>query len=220
LLTKLVRWALSALGLGTMVLGLPDVPGQIAHWITILMPLVPYLDTAGFRASAIVVGIGIIVFGQFYDRHRALRVDDMIPVVAARPAGWALDGDRLLSPDMPIIEAYKYLTSRGYWANDGALWTDIRQAAVDGQIVIWGRRLPPPQNFNSARRPLEKIGAAYWNDFHFDLLVSQAHQDNGLAMTEADNIGEWGDGPNYHDLQFNRSQIVKWWRKHQRKAVT
>ena len=89
---------------------------------------------------------------------------------------------------------------------------EIRQAAMDGDIWIWGRRYTGGLSFDEDK-PLVRIETDYWREhgFHEVAILSPAAEVEGTNMTRDDHHGR--AQLLYSDLRLNKQQALRRWPK-------
>jgi hypothetical protein len=127
---------------------------------------------------------------QTLDEAWKERTEDRIPFVRIRDLapGYGL-GLALHDPDAANV-AYRI---------EGAL----RQAAVDGELQVWGRRYRSPPN----NEPLVPIPSMHFEEYGFAHGNLHYAQDNKDAHTNTLQMATWGqkgkNGATYYDLQLS-----------------
>ena len=116
-------------------------------------------------------------------------------------------------PDAAIHKALDYLRNEGGMGQDAdpySVLQEVRQAAVDNDITIWGRRITG--NAIIADKPLIPIEAQYWREhgFHAARCWTPTDEVEGGGRTEMDG---YRIGPElaYDDLRVSMQQIRSRW---------
>jgi len=122
-------------------------------------------------------------------------------------------------PDMRIREAFDHLAAGGRWADiiSAPIWTEIRQAARDGRLLVWGR--PESAHLNRPYKPVELIPPEHWRDYGFDHLRCYMGEEDYPARTEPDDDRQHPLNKGYADLWVNRTQVADLWPKPQAEGL-
>lgn len=123
--------------------------------------------------------------------------------------------------EWPLGEAVRYILDSSQWgihqADDRAAYDNvipqIREAARNGFIVVWGRLSRGVFSEHEPRIPIEK---EYWTDFTFDELrcLPAAYEDEEvITKTRRDHGQDQSDDRIFEDLFLVRSQVTLHWPK-------
>ena len=123
--------------------------------------------------------------------------------------------------EWPIREAVRYILDSSQWgthqADDSTAYDNIipqlREAARNGFIVVWGRW---PRGVFSEHEPRMPIEKEYWTDFTFDELrcLPAAYGDEEvITKTRRDHGQDQSDDRIFEDLFLARSQVKLHWPK-------
>lgn len=109
------------------------------------------------------------------------------------------------------MKAVEYLAGTEYEAAIGAL-RNLRQAAFDGQIEVWGR--PRQTNFDRildehGPRPLTRIPQNYWAAAGFDELHCLSGDAPEGCRTKPDHVHAPDSFLTYQDVRVNLDEIMK-----------
>jgi len=121
----------------------------------------------------------------------------------------------------PVREAVRYLLNDSQWGvrqvDDSAAYDNvfphIREAALNGLIVVWGRR---PRDVLSEHEPRIPIEREYWGDFTFDELrcmPADYGDEDVITKTRRDRGPDQSDDRIYEELLLVRSQVRSHWPK-------
>jgi hypothetical protein len=113
------------------------------------------------------------------------------------PAGLATFRTEPRCPETPIWKALKEVASRISDADDGApkARQQLRQAAAEGRVQIWGQQDIPPQHMqdNRHKQIWTPIEADYWHDYELNLLSTHEEDDDKWHTEEEELPGRRGN---------------------------
>lgn len=127
---------------------------------------------------------------------------------------------RASCPIFPMWEAVMHVASVVKDVDETACYPiarrEIRQAARDGRIEIWGRPTIPLTRLAQLPQPKEiwePIGSEYWSDFKLNsMAVGEIWQEHPHTEAEA-HVTKGRDGGMYWTLRVDQRDIERTWRK-------
>jgi hypothetical protein len=133
---------------------------------------------------------------------------------SSRKTGLSIEtdaGDTKPIPDMLVKEAAEHLaaTDASWNAASDEVWTELRQAARDGRITVWGR--PESAHLERPYKPMEEIRPGHWRHYAFDFLRCMHSEDEVRCRSEPDDPKRYPLNKGYADLRVNRTQIQTSW---------
>jgi hypothetical protein len=135
------------------------------------------------------------------DHHLSIHPTAAIPSTSLTP-----------QPNMTIKEAAEWVaeSSGGIWnpASD-QVWSELRQAARDGRITVWGR--PESAHLERPYKPREEISPDHWRHYAFDFLRCMHSEDKATCRSEPDDPRRYPLSKGYADLRVNTAQIKTLW---------
>ena len=209
------------LGIGALLVGAPlafsEIPkliGQIILWGGIL---------------CLVAGIGLYAYDKVR-RHRGLKSDQKTEVGgiqgSPKPEYIPLKEPK---PDIDMGDVYCWIENRlsntlsqNQLSQEAAkIFPDIRQAAADGEITIWGREIIGTSL--SSNQPLQPIEASYWLKADFDIVNyfldnSGAHRSDAKQTKMLD--VKQAPIPIYTGLIASEEQVLERWPQHEEDQPT
>jgi hypothetical protein len=88
------------------------------------------------------------------------------------------------------------------------IWMQLRQAARDSKITVWGRPESGTLSAPQFIKPVEMVPPDHWRDYDFDVLRCLAgNDDTSFARTEPDDERKHSLAKGYADLWLNAEQI-------------
>lgn len=119
----------------------------------------------------------------------------------------------------PIRDGVQYIIDDSLWgvgqANDPIAFDNVlpslREAALNGFVVVWGRR---SQIVFTDHEPLIPISKDYWMDFTFDelrCLPADFTDESVATKTRRDHGQDQADDIIYEDISLVRLQVRSYW---------
>lgn len=113
--------------------------------------------------------------------------------------------------DLCIRDTFEYLNVRSKWGNNRDeldAFRELRQAAMDGDVWIWGRLY---SGNDGGSRPLDRIQREYWRDHGLreEVITVDRDEDRGINMTQADQFTPRREL--FGDLHLNDAQVRRRW---------
>jgi hypothetical protein len=88
---------------------------------------------------------------------------------------------------------------------------EVRQAAIDGELVLWGKRPKLAWHEEIARQsPFLKIDSAYWHQHKIDYLSFLYKHHNRDVFSEREFDGDSYPNEKYFDLHVEASSGRSW----------
>jgi hypothetical protein len=114
-------------------------------------------------------------------------------------------------PDMLVKEAAEHLaaTKASWDATSDEVWAELRQAARDGRITVWGR--PESAHLEQPYKPMEEIPSDHWRHYAFDFLRCMHSEDEVRCRSEPDDPKRYPLNKGYADLRVNTTQVQTSW---------
>jgi len=114
-------------------------------------------------------------------------------------------------PDMLLREAAEHLaaTKASWDAASDEVWAELRQAARDGRITVWGR--PESAHLERPYKPMEEIPPDHWRHYSFDFLRCMHGENETRCRTEPDDPKRYPLNKGYADLRVNTTQVRTSW---------
>ncbi len=115
--------------------------------------------------------------------------------------------------DLYIRDAYEYIRDRSKWAKERGdlnIFRELRQAATDGDVWIWGRHYTGGLGFDDDKL-LDRIQRDYWKDHGLDetVVIAEREEVSGTNMTRDEHSGRPQEL--YSDLHLNKVQVRRRW---------
>jgi|HubBroStandDraft_6_1064221.scaffolds.fasta_scaffold40733_3 hypothetical protein len=153
--------------------------------------------------TAAIVLIGLASLGHYREPmlHRVRRLTP--------PAGAV--GDAKPIPNMLVKEAAEHLaaTNASWDAASDEVWTELREAARQGRITVWGR--PESAHLERPYKPMEEIPPDHWRHYAFDFLRCMHSEDEARCRSEPDDPKRYPLNKGYADLRVNTTQVQTSW---------
>jgi hypothetical protein len=116
-------------------------------------------------------------------------------------------GDAKPIPDMLVKEAAQHLAAtKASWDE---VWAELRQAARDGRITVWGR--PESAHLERPYKPMEEIPSDHWRHYAFDFFRCMHSEDAARCRSEPDDPKRYPLNKGYADLRVNTTQVRTSW---------
>jgi hypothetical protein len=129
--------------------------------------------------------------------------------VISRPTNFVV-GDTKPIPDMLLKEAAEHLSATKSWdVTSNEVWAELRQAARDGRITVWGR--PESAHLERPHKPMEEIPPDHWRHYAFDFLRCMHSEDEVRCRSEPDDPKRRPLNKGYADLRLNATQVRTSW---------
>lgn len=123
-------------------------------------------------------------------------------------------------PNMPLREAVNdWLLDKSEWGigkNHNEALGELRQAAANGEIWVWGRRKRTGMDdltYDGTDTPLIPISKDYWIDGDFDPIHCLLEDAPSGCRTQPDAGVDESEFTTYQDVRVNLSQIQSRWHK-------
>jgi hypothetical protein len=89
-----------------------------------------------------------------------------------------------------------------------SIWRQLRQAAYDGKITVWGRPESAALGADQFTKPVEMVPPEHWRDYDFDELRCLVGDDEtSFARTKPDDERKQSAANGYADLRLNKQQV-------------
>jgi hypothetical protein len=182
--------------------------GTIEHWffdrvIRVIDPIAGYLIEYGPPLALAGLGGWLLWPSSRKQRHSIDAVEGN--------ATSSVAGDAKPIPDMLVSEAAEYLaaTKANWDATSNEVWAELRQAARDGRITVWGR--PESAHLERPYKPMEEIPPDHWRHYAFDFLRCMHSEDEARCRSEPDDLKRYPFNKGYADLRLNKMQVKTSW---------
>jgi hypothetical protein len=176
--------------------------------------------TRGHQSPAIGTVHGDVIIGP---PHPPERNERRSPYGSTQPKPSPPPREPRKVPEMPIWQAVDHIRAV-IGDNDvsncfPATLIALRQAALNEEIEIWGRKENPPQTMKQESwRPVwTRIPADYWEEFNFTTFVTTNEYESEHTWNR--DVPGFGRGNRYRDLKVQRTDIEKVWPRHNPSAA-
>lgn len=90
----------------------------------------------------------------------------------------------------------------------------LRQAALDGRVIVWGRRTLPLTHLKAKLAPADvwsPIGPSYWNDFKLDAASADPARDGAVHTCAEPHVSTGINAGKYWSLRVDMSEVMREW---------
>lgn len=218
LLWNICRGGIGLLGDADILVQMASGSGWMEHVLVFLLDPPP-----GATVITIIVGFVMLYVGLKKETifPRLTKTEDKTRYGEKPTARQIEQEDRLLSlPDCDLEKAARYLIERSEWghrtkADFQEAISEIRRAAMEGAITIWGKRslaikmFPHRFDYSQTRTA---IPASYW--YRYRLIVDgidECGRPSDTQMEDYSGRNRPDDWPRYMNLMLNLDQVSRVW---------